>query len=74
MSTPIAASAYWRIAGMSYLKYANLCADMVRSAMKEGPAKSSAKAREAVYYKASSWANGKQQKTVVTDMTEVLTK
>ena len=27
--------AYWRIAGMSYLKYANLCAEVVRGSLKE---------------------------------------
>lgn len=59
MSAPVAASAYWRIAGMSYLKYANLCADMVRSAVKPGPTKEAAKSREVVYYKSSVWENGK---------------
>ena len=28
-------AAYWRIAGMSYLKYANACAEVVRGALKE---------------------------------------
>lgn len=27
--------AYWRIAGMSYLKYANMCAEVVRTSLKE---------------------------------------
>lgn len=27
--------AYWRVAGMTYVKYANLCADVVRSVLKE---------------------------------------
>jgi len=27
--------AYWRIAGMSYLKYANMCAEVVRGSLKE---------------------------------------
>jgi F-type H+-transporting ATPase subunit epsilon len=62
MSAPVAASAYWRIAGMSYLKYSNLCADMVRSAMKDGPSKVAAKQRELVYYKSATWAEGKPSK------------
>lgn len=27
--------AYWRIAGMSYLKYSNMCAEVVRGCLKE---------------------------------------
>ena len=46
---------------MSYLKYANLCADMVRSSLKE-PNRSKAKLREAVYYRASTWKDGKPEK------------
>ena len=30
MSSSAAASSYWRVAGYSYLKYSNMCADMVR--------------------------------------------
>uniref|UniRef100_A0A061SLE6 F-type H+-transporting ATPase subunit epsilon n=1 Tax=Tetraselmis sp. GSL018 TaxID=582737 RepID=A0A061SLE6_9CHLO len=70
MSTPAASSAYWRIAGMSYLKYANVCADMVRSAVKSGPAKDAAKARETVYYRSASWEDGKPQKTVITEIAD----
>lgn len=55
------ASAYWRLAGMSYIKYANLCADMVRSAMKE-PQRAAAKAREQVYYRSAFWKEGKMDK------------
>ena len=35
MSAAANSAAYWRIAGMSYLKYANACAEMVRGALKE---------------------------------------
>jgi hypothetical protein len=39
MSASVAAaassSAYWRAAGMTYLKYANLCAEVVRGSLKE---------------------------------------
>ena len=61
MSSSAAASSYWRVAGMSYLKYANLCADMVRSSLKE-PNRSKAKLREAVYYRAATWKDGKPEK------------
>ena len=47
---------------MSYVKYANLCADMVRAALKEGPAKTAAKAREVVYYRSALWKNGVPEK------------
>ena len=61
MSSSAAASSYWRVAGMSYLKYANLCADMVRGSLKE-PSKTKAKLREAVYYRAATWKDGKPEK------------
>ena len=35
MSAAANSAAYWRIAGMSYLKYANACAEVVRGALKE---------------------------------------
>ena len=46
---------------MSYLKYANLCADMVRASLKE-PNKTKAKLREAVYFRAATWKDGKPEK------------
>ena len=55
------ASAYWRVAGMSYLKYSSLCADMVRAALKE-PHKAAAKARETVYFKTTIWKDGIPEK------------
>ena len=51
----------WRVAGMSYLKYSNLCADMVRAALKE-PVKLKAKTREAVYFRSAVWKNGAPEK------------
>lgn len=69
MSSSAAASSYWRVAGMSYLKYSNLCSDMVRAALKE-PAKKAAKAREAVYYRSAVWKEGAPEKQVITDLTE----
>ncbi|EFN52734.1 hypothetical protein CHLNCDRAFT_48298 [Chlorella variabilis] len=69
MSSSAAASAYWRVAGMTYLKYSNLCADMVRAALKE-PVKAKAKAREIIYFRQSLWKDGVPQKQVITDTTE----
>ena len=43
---------------MSYLKYSNLCATMVRDALKE-PLKESAKARELVYFKNVTYKDSK---------------
>lgn len=51
----------WRVAGMTYLKYSNLCADMVRAALKD-PLKAKAKAREVVYYRSALWKDGVPQK------------
>ena len=45
---------------MSYLKYSSICADMVRSVLKE-PAKGKAKAREAVYFRSALWKDGSPQ-------------
>lgn len=54
-------SADWRVAGMTYNKYAGLCADMLRAALKE-PAKSKAKLNEAVYFRSAVWENGQPTK------------
>jgi F-type H+-transporting ATPase subunit epsilon len=54
---------------MSYLKYSNLCADMVRSALKE-PARAKARAREIVYFRSATWKDGKPDKQVIVDLTE----
>lgn len=64
-----AASAYWRVAGMSYLKYANLCADMVRAALKE-PVKTAALRREVVFFRGTKWEGGKPGESVLTDFTQ----
>jgi len=68
MSSNVAATAYWRIAGMSYLKYANACAEVVRQSLKE-PFLSQAKARETVYYKMTKYAKGKPGESVITEVT-----
>ena len=61
MSSTASASAYWRVAGMSYVKYSGLCADMVRAALKE-PAKTKARTREVVYFRRADWKDGQPQK------------
>ena len=53
---------------MSYLKYANMCAGLVRGAVKE-PLRDGMKAREAIYYRSSKWEGGKQAEQVITDLT-----
>eukprot|EP00227_Mantoniella_beaufortii_P016612 CAMPEP_0197585164 /NCGR_PEP_ID=MMETSP1326-20131121/7547_1 /TAXON_ID=1155430 /ORGANISM="Genus nov. species nov., Strain RCC2288" /LENGTH=83 /DNA_ID=CAMNT_0043149629 /DNA_START=61 /DNA_END=312 /DNA_ORIENTATION=+ len=60
MSSAAAAnsSAYWRLAGMSYLKYSNMCAEVVRGSLKE-PFLTKAKPMSAVYYKQTKWSGGK---------------
>eukprot|EP00242_Pyramimonas_sp_CCMP2087_P008966 CAMPEP_0198201158 /NCGR_PEP_ID=MMETSP1445-20131203/3937_1 /TAXON_ID=36898 /ORGANISM="Pyramimonas sp., Strain CCMP2087" /LENGTH=67 /DNA_ID=CAMNT_0043871357 /DNA_START=113 /DNA_END=316 /DNA_ORIENTATION=+ len=60
-------SQYWRVAGMTYVKYANLCADVVRASLKE-PHLTKAKARENVYFKATEWANGVAGTPVITEI------
>lgn len=44
---------------MTYLRYANICADMMRSVLKE-PFKSKAATRQTIYFRSSTWADGKQ--------------
>ena len=61
MLSSAAASSYWRVAGMTYLKYSNLCAEMVRASLKD-PLRVKAKTREAVYFRASLWEDGKPAK------------
>lgn len=61
MSSSASASAYWRVAGMSYLKYSGLCADMVRAALKE-PVRTKAKTREVVFFRRAEWKDGQPQK------------
>ena len=61
MSSSASASAYWRVAGMSYLKYSGLCADMVRAALKE-PGRTKARTREVVFFRRADWRDGQPQK------------
>lgn len=56
-----AAVPFWRSAGMTYITYSNLCANLVRQCLKE-PYKSEAMAREKVHFSVSKWAEGKPEK------------
>ncbi|PNW77065.1 hypothetical protein CHLRE_10g420700v5 [Chlamydomonas reinhardtii] len=50
---------FYRVAGMSYVRYANLCADYLRAVMKE-PFKTKALARQTVYFRSTPVSDGKQ--------------
>lgn len=54
-----AAGPFYRAAGMSYLRYANICADLMRAVLKE-PFKGKAEQRSLISFRASSWSDGKQ--------------
>ncbi|CAN0880488.1 ATP synthase subunit epsilon, mitochondrial [Linum grandiflorum] len=56
-----AAVPFWRSAGMTYVSYSNICANLVRNSLKE-PFKSEALAREKVHFSVAKWAEGKPQK------------
>ncbi|CAA0829549.1 ATP synthase subunit epsilon- mitochondrial [Striga hermonthica] len=65
-----AAVPFWRAAGMTYITYSNLCANLVRQCLKE-PYKSEALAREKVHYAISEWADGRPLKpTIISDTPE----
>ena len=44
---------------MTYLRYANICADFLRSVMKE-PHKTKALGRQGIYFRSSPYTEGKQ--------------
>ncbi|KAL6335781.1 hypothetical protein AAG906_039544 [Vitis piasezkii] len=52
-----AAVPFWRAAGMTYISYSNICANLVRNCLKE-PFKSEALTREKVHFSISKWDNG----------------
>ena len=49
----------WKNVGMTYLKYADLCATHVRNALKE-PAKTKAMAKSDMHARVMQWTNGKR--------------
>jgi len=58
---------------MTYLKYANLCAEVVRGSLKE-PFLTKAKPRDSVYFKATPFDHGKAGKAVITEVTSGVNK
>ncbi|TQD79684.1 hypothetical protein C1H46_034758 [Malus baccata] len=56
-----AAAPFWRAAGMTYITYSNICANLVRNCLKE-PYKTEAISRERVHFAVSKWAEGKPEK------------
>uniref|UniRef100_A0A7S4Q818 ATP synthase subunit epsilon, mitochondrial n=1 Tax=Alexandrium monilatum TaxID=311494 RepID=A0A7S4Q818_9DINO len=65
---PTAFGVMWRAAGVSYLRYSNEMASILRQCLKE-PYREKAIARDAVHIVEKTWANGVvQMKTVHEDM------
>ncbi|CAN6573817.1 unnamed protein product [Malus baccata var. baccata] len=65
-----AAAPFWRAAGMTYITYSNICANLVRNCLKE-PYKTEAISRERVHFAVSKWAEGKPERpTIRTDTPE----
>ncbi|KAJ1409982.1 ATP synthase, F1 complex, epsilon subunit, mitochondrial [Sesbania bispinosa] len=52
---------FWRAAGMTYITYSNICANLVRNCLKE-PYKAEALSREKVHFSLSKWIDGKPEK------------
>ncbi|KAH0898976.1 hypothetical protein HID58_048544, partial [Brassica napus] len=52
-----AAVPFWRAAGMTYIRYSNICANIVRNCLKE-PFKAESMSREKVHFSLSKWADG----------------
>lgn len=50
--------AFWRVAGFSYLRYANICANFLRQAVKEGPVKENLLKRTSTQFGIAEWKNG----------------
>ncbi|KAL4628982.1 ATP synthase subunit epsilon, mitochondrial [Quercus suber] len=61
MASQTAAVPFWRAAGMTYITYSNICANLVRNCLKE-PHKTEALTREKVHFSLSKWTDGKPQK------------
>eukprot|EP01110_Echinostelium_bisporum_P000023 TRINITY_DN10048_c0_g1_i1.p1 TRINITY_DN10048_c0_g1~~TRINITY_DN10048_c0_g1_i1.p1 ORF type:complete len:78 (+),score=21.13 TRINITY_DN10048_c0_g1_i1:32-235(+) len=52
---------YWRAAGISYIRYSNMCATLLRQALKE-PFKMESASRDTSAVNVVYWANGKEVK------------
>ncbi|ERN07205.1 hypothetical protein AMTR_s00019p00172990 [Amborella trichopoda] len=55
---------FWRAAGMTYVRYSNICASLVRQCLKE-PYRSESLSREKVHFSVSKWVDGKPEKPVI---------
>jgi len=56
----------WKNVGMTYLKYADLCATHVRNALKE-PAKGAALKRSDMHARVMTWEGGKRGATEIVE-------
>ncbi|KAJ6311239.1 hypothetical protein OIU77_013085 [Salix suchowensis] len=56
-----AAAPFWRAAGMTYITYSNICANLVRNCLKE-PFKTEALSREKVHFSVTKFVDGNPQK------------
>ena len=56
----------WKNVGMTYLKYADLCATHLRNALKE-PAKTAAATRSDMRARVMVWENGKRGKAEIVE-------
>ena len=61
MASTSAAVPFWRSAGITYVAYSNVCANLLRNCLKE-PHKSEALTREKVHFSRSKRTDGKPQK------------
>ncbi|KAJ6767526.1 ATP SYNTHASE EPSILON CHAIN MITOCHONDRIAL [Salix koriyanagi] len=59
-----AAAPFWRAAGMTYITYSNICANLVRNCLKE-PYKTEALSREKVHFAVTKFVDGNPQKPIV---------
>ena len=52
-------SSYWRVAGLNYLKYLQVCNATVRNALKE-PVRTAAETRGAIHFREQAVVQGKR--------------
>jgi len=62
MSAPT--GAFYRAAGMSFLRYTNISADLLRNVLKE-PFKAKAQNRQVIAFRSAPYTDGKQGKSGV---------
>ncbi|KAK4587784.1 hypothetical protein RGQ29_018975 [Quercus rubra] len=68
LASTSAAVPFWRSAGITYVAYSNVCANLLRNCLKE-PHKSEALTREKVHFSRSKRTNGKPQKPALRSYT-----